>query len=78
VTLNLQGTFYNYVPNTGTRISNPLDGKIWDLMFGPEYNSFLLLHELSHQLDSVTHAVNDTNNPNAQLANNLWVLQNCF
>ena len=74
VAINKQGDFYN-TGGSNAVFNDPTTGATYTLSPGAELDAFYLLHELAHQLNI---GVSDYNNPSAQLANNLYVLQNCW
>ncbi len=81
VYINKESSFYNYAPGTVYHYVDPLTrpNTAYNLPVGAIGNAEVLLHELLHQLNlDVNDAPNGVVNDNAELANDLYVLRNCF
>jgi RHS repeat-associated protein len=75
VAINAQGAFYG---NTGATIVDPTTNMRYDLT-ADSLRVLDILHELGHQLNiTLNEWVNHHVDPIRELANDLYVLQNCF
>lgn len=77
VDINRSGEFYNYTPGQTVSYTDPTSNTTYTLALGAEENAEGLLHELLHELNI---GVDDggSNNADRELANDLYVLQNCW